>query len=556
MPTRPQTPSLHERISPGQLAAARLRAAKLGEPLDTLLSNEVGVSADELLAALGAHYHFPTARLENPEVLTPDFETLSLAEYRRRGLLVQCSADGIQAYFSDPVNEHLQIWAQALWSNPLQWILVLDSDLEACFANLEGEISALSGALASDKQGKVASASASRVEEISLARLDETSSPVVRLVNSTLYDALGAGASDIHLESMAAGMVVKYRVDGVLSEAGRTSGGDFTEKVLSRIKVMAELDITERRIPQDGRFKVRVRERDIDFRVSIMPSVFGEDAVIRILDKERLSDQLSGLTLDHLGFDDDTIRIIRNLAEEPYGMLLVTGPTGSGKTTTLYAALSEINDGCSKVVTIEDPVEYQLQGVLQIPVNERKGLTFARGLRSILRHDPDKIMVGEIRDAETAQIAVQAALTGHLVFSTVHANNVFDVLGRFEHIQVDPYSLVSALNGIVAQRLIRLSCPHCAVDVPAEKGKALYTWRRGAGCPECRGTGYKGRKAIGECLLLDDELRELIASRAPLRSIKAAAKERGTRFLRESAEDMVRSGATTLEEINRVTFAR
>jgi general secretion pathway protein E len=302
---------------------------------------------------------------------------------------------------------------------------------------------------------------------------------------------------------------------------------------------MAELDITERRTPQDGRFRVRIRERDIDFRVSIMPSVYGEDAVIRILDKEHLSDQLSGLTLDHLGFDAAPMAIIRRLATKPHGMLLITGPTGSGKTTTLYAAISEINDGTSKIITIEDPVEYQVPGVLQIPVNERKGLSFARGLRSILRHDPDKIMVGEIRDPETAQIAVQAALTGHLVFSTVHANNVFDVLGRFEHMQVDPYTFVSALNGIVAQRLVRVFCSHCA----------------GKGCAECRGTGFKGRRAIGECLVLDDELREMIATRAPIRTIKEAARARGTRLLRESAQEMVRQGLTSQVEIDRITFA-
>ncbi|MBK8120767.1 MAG: type II/IV secretion system protein [Sulfuritalea sp.] len=421
--------------------------------------------------------------------------------------------------------------------------------------DLESEASALPNALSGSAEAGRGGRHGAAIEEISFARLDETSSPVVRLFNSTLYDALGLGASDIHLESGASGLIVKYRIDGVLGEVGRTEGIEFTEKVLSRIKVMAELDITERRIPQDGRFKVRIRERDVDFRVSIMPSVFGEDAVIRILDKENLSDQLSGLTLDHLGFDASTLAIIRRLAREPHGMLLVTGPTGSGKTTSLYAALSEINDGHDKIITIEDPVEYHLAGVLQIPVNERKGLTFARGLRSILRHDPDKIMVGEIRDAETAQIAVQAALTGHLVFSTVHANNVFDVLGRFEHMQVDPYSLVSALNGIVAQRLLRINCPHCSEEVaPVDQG--LGTRRRGHGCALCRGTGYKGRRAIGECLLLDDQLREMIATRSPIRTIKEAARRRGTRLLRESAEELVRSGLTTLEEIDRVTFAR
>jgi len=414
--------------------------------------------------------------------------------------------------------------------------MVLESELLDLLARLEAAASALPGIL---DHGFTEAARKSGVEEISLSRIDETTSPVIRLINSTLFDAMGAGASDIHLEAAASGLVVKYRIDGVIVEAGRVPGAELNEQAISRVKVMAELDITERRTPQDGRFRVRIRERDIDFRVSIMPSVYGEDAVIRILDKEHLSDQLAGLTLNHLGFDAAPMAIIRSLASKPHGMLLITGPTGSGKTTTLYAAISEINDGASKIITIEDPVEYQVPGVLQIPVNERKGLTFALGLRSILRHDPDKIMVGEIRDPETAQIAVQAALTGHLVFSTVHANNVFDVLGRFEHMAVDPYTFVSALNGIVAQRLVRVFCTHC----------------HGKGCTECRGTGFKGRRAIGECLVLDDELRELIAARAPVRAIKEAARARGTRLLRESAQDMARQGLTSQVEIDRITFA-
>jgi general secretion pathway protein E len=308
--------------------------------------------------------------------------------------------------------------------------------------------------------------------------------------------------------------------------------------VISRIKVMAELDIAERRVPQDGRFKVAVKGRPIDFRVSIMPSIFGEDAVLRILDKQDLADSMQGVRLASLGFQDDTIGTLRRLAREPYGMVLVTGPTGSGKTTTLYAMISEINNGQDKIVTIEDPVEYQLPGVLQIPVNEKKGLTFARGLRSILRHDPDKIMVGEIRDPETANIAVQSALTGHLVFTTVHANNVFDVIGRFMHMNVDLYGFVSALNAILAQRLVRMVCKSCQAK----------------GCRECRGAGYKGRKAIAELLVLDDEMRELIVARAPIRQLKDAARRHGTRFLREAALEAVGRGDTTLEEIDRVTF--
>jgi general secretion pathway protein E len=388
---------------------------------------------------------------------------------------------------------------------------------------------------------------------------------VVRLVRSTLYDALKANASDIQLETRPAGMGIKYRIDGVLVAVGAINGTDLAEQAISRLKVMAELDIAERRVPQDGRFTVSVRGREIDFRVSIMPSIFGEDAVLRILDKQRLADEVRGLTLDALGFDDDDRAAIRRFAREPYGMFLVTGPTGSGKTTTLYAALSETNHGHDKIITIEDPVEYQLAGVLQIPVNERKGLTFARGLRSILRHDPDRVMVGEIRDPETAQIAIQAALTGHLVFTTVHANNVFDVLGRFTHMQVDPYSFAAALNGIVAQRLIRLNCPHCSAPVAPSRESlaeskleaeaiAEFRFMAGRGCGQCRSTGFKGRIAIAEIMVLTDELREMIVARQPVRMLKDVARRGGTRFLRDAAVALLRRGQTSLEEINRVTF--
>jgi len=334
--------------------------------------------------------------------------------------------------------------------------------------------------------------------------------------------------------------------------------------VISRVKVMSELDIAERRVPQDGRFRLALKGRPIDFRVSVMPSVHGEDAVLRILDKQALTDELQGLRLDALGFETDVVGRLRRLSDLPYGMLLVTGPTGSGKTTTLYAALTEINRGVEKIVTIEDPVEYQLNGIVQIPVNEKRGLTFSRGLRSVLRHDPDKIMVGEIRDAETGQIAVQAALTGHLVFTTVHANSVFDVIGRMLHIGVDPFNLVAALNAIVAQRLVRINCPHCVQDAeldlsgrPAAERERLagLVLRAGRGCGACRGSGYRGRRAVAEVLLLDDGLRDLIASRAPLADVKAAARRRGLRSIRFAAVELVAQGLTTLAELDRVTFA-
>jgi general secretion pathway protein E len=388
-----------------------------------------------------------------------------------------------------------------------------------------------------------AASSASETPEISFEAASESDSTVVRLVSSTLYDALKAGASDVHLESTAGGLAIKYRVDGVLTAAGTVPGTELAEQVISRIKVMSELDIAERRVPQDGRFKARHRMgteagRDIDFRVSVMPSIYGEDAVLRILDRRALTDQLQGLSLDALGFSAEMKQGLRELSMEPYGMLLVTGPTGSGKTTTLYAVISEVNKGLDKIVTIEDPVEYHLPGVLQIPVNEPKGLTFARGLRSILRHDPDRIMVGEIRDPETAEIAVQSALTGHLVYTTVHANNAIDVLGRFRHMGVDAYNLVSSLNGVLAQRLVRVLCKKCSSN----------------GCSECRNTGFRGRKAIGELVVLDDDLRELIVARAPARKLREAARAAGTVPLRDAAMALMQAGETTLEEINRVTF--
>jgi len=523
-------------LTPATIQQAWQQARRQNVAADAVLAAQTGLSTDGLFIQLGNTFHYPVCRLTADANLSPDLATLGLPDCRRLSALVVTRQGQRVLLLANPTDEALQRWADAKGIAVDARELVLESDLLDVLARLEAATSALPGIL---DHGFTEAARQSGVEEISLSRIDETASPVVRLINSTLFDAMGAGASDIHLEAAASGLVVKYRIDGVIVEAGRVPGAELNEQAISRVKVMAELDITERRTPQDGRFRVRIRERDIDFRVSIMPSVYGEDAVIRILDKEHLSDQLAGLTLNHLGFDTTPLAVIRNLARKPHGMLLITGPTGSGKTTTLYAAISEINDGASKIITIEDPVEYQVPGVLQIPVNERKGLTFALGLRSILRHDPDKIMVGEIRDPETAQIAVQAALTGHLVFSAVHANNVFDVLGRFEHMAVDPYTFVSALNGIVAQRLVRVFCTHC----------------HGKGCTECRGTGFKGRRAIGECLLLDDELREMIATRAPVRAIKEAARARGTRLLRESAEDMVRQGLTSQAEIDRITFA-
>src|SRR2546426_1548199 len=403
-------------------------------------------------------------------------------------------------------------------------------------------------------------------ETISGDRLtgDSAVSPVVRLVDTVIFTALERRASDIHIEARDIEVVVKYRIDGVLQYAMPPIAKDWHSTILSRIKVMSELDISERRVPQDGRFRVRYKSRLIDFRVSIMPSIHGEDAVLRVLDKEAMSEKFSQLSLDVVGFSDTDLKKFRRYIHEPYGMVLVTGPTGSGKTTTLYAAISEIKSDEDKIITIEDPVEYQIKGITQIPVNEKKGLTFARGLRSILRHDPDKVMVGEIRDPETAQIAIQSALTGHLVFTTVHANNVFDVLGRFSHMQVDAYAFVSALNGILAQRLVRIVCEQCvepvqpSVEVIQQSGlqpAAVSDWkfRTGRGCAHCRGTGYKGRRAIGELLILNDEPREAIGGRAPARRLKELALAGGSKLIRTAALELVQHGVTTLQEANRVT---
>ena len=405
-------------------------------------------------------------------------------------------------------------------------------------------------------------------ETLSIDKLtseDADIAPVIKLVDTTIFNALERRASDIHIETRDAEVVIKYRIDGVLHYAMPPIAKDWHSTIISRIKVMSELDIAERRIPQDGRFRVRYKGRLIDFRVSIMPTIHGEDAVLRVLDKESMSEQFKKLSLEVVGFSDTDLVRFRRYIKEPYGMVLVTGPTGSGKTTTLYAALSEIQNDEDKIITIEDPVEYQLKGVTQIPVNDKKGLSFARGLRSILRHDPDKVMVGEIRDQETAQIAINAALTGHLVFTTVHANNVLDVLGRFLNMGVEPYNFVSALNCVLAQRLVRVICPFCKVetryddDFLVESGLNPEEWRgrpfwEGRGCFECGGTGFRGRSAIHELLDLSERTREMILEKRPSTEIKRVLREEGMTFLRESAVEKARAGVTTLREINKVTF--
>jgi general secretion pathway protein E len=495
----------------------------------------------ESLEQLSETLRIAAITLVDMRVQRPDFEAVPFAEATRRGCVALRAEDGmLLVVLGDAYDLDTQDWIEERLREPFGYRLAERADVAAYLSQQETALRAMDGV---SKEFVHSPSRNDGAQEISFESAAEADSAVVRLVTSTLYDALKAGASDVHLETTGAGLSIKYRIDGVLTGVENVPGNELAEQVISRVKVMSELDIAERRVPQDGRFKARHTNgaeagREIDFRVSVMPSVYGEDAVLRILDRKTLSDQLHGLTLDSLGFAEEMKQRLRALSTEPYGMLLVTGPTGSGKTTTLYAVISEVNNGEDKIITIEDPVEYHLRGVLQIPVNEQKGLSFARGLRSILRHDPDRIMVGEIRDPETAEIAVQSALTGHLVYTTVHANNAIDVLGRFRHMGVDSYNLVSALNGVLAQRLVRVFCREC----------------KSKGCGACRGTGFKGRRAIGELIVLNDELRELIVARAPARKLQEAARAAGTAPLREAAMQLVNAGETTLEEIKRVTF--
>jgi general secretion pathway protein E len=543
------------------LTAAVTETQSNGRSTLEYLEERSGLGPVELTAALAQALDYRMLTRDDLARLEPAFELLAPAEATRRVCLLARSGRKLLAVIADPFDAATRSWLEVRVPQTLEWVLAPRAEIASYISRHEQSLRALDSAVAGNSSAGSANGA---VDNLSLASISQDSSPIVKLVHSTLYDALRAGASDVHLETLANGLVVRYRIDGVLVQMASVTGAEVSEQVISRIKVMAELDISERRVPQDGRFKVAIDGRAIDFRVSIIPSVFGEDAVLRILDKQSLTEKVHGLTLDSLGFDSETVSQLRRLSALPYGMLLVTGPTGSGKTTTLYAAISETQTGQDKIVTIEDPVEYQLPGVLQIPVNEKKGLTFARGLRSILRHDPDKIMVGEIRDPETAQIAIQSALTGHLVFTTVHANNVFDVMGRFVHMGVDSYSFVAALSAILAQRLVRIVCEQCAdTYTPSRRlleesqlavsSHAAYEFRVGRGCKHCRGTGYRGRKAVGELLVLNDEIREAIIARAPVRQLKELAQRAGVRLIRQSALELVRSGETTLEEVNRVT---
>jgi general secretion pathway protein E len=537
------------------------RAASAAKDWLTLLAERAEESRETLLGAAAGLVGYPVLDAEHQRHIEPSFEHASYADMASRTVIVgRDEAQKFCAITGMPLDRELGAWLAGL---PVSLSQIYLADPLTIKAKLDFHESAFSAVADAVGHEQVSEALRDDSADMTLTSIQGEMSPAVRLIDSTVFDALRFEASDIHLESLPLGFVIRFRVDGVLNQIAQVNNPALAEQAIARIKVLAELDIAEKRIPQDGRFRVAAKGRDIDVRVSIMPSIYGEDAVLRILDKKALMDSVHRLTLDSLGFDSATIALLRRLASEPYGMLLVTGPTGSGKTTTLYAALTEINRGEDKVITIEDPVEYQLPGVLQIPVNEKKGLTFAVGLRSILRHDPDKILVGEIRDPETAQIAVQSALTGHMVFTSVHANNTFDVIGRFMHMGVDPYNFVSSLTGVVAQRLVRQNCIHCTESRPVDSSLLLesgiedasgYDFRAGAGCRLCRNTGYKGRRAIAEVLRLTDEIREMIIGRASIRALKEQARREGMRLLRDVALDLVRNGQTTLQEVNRVTF--
>lgn len=541
-----------------KLATTRLRFGEIAV-------REKFVTEEELALALSEQFSLEYIDLRNFRMDEGLLNTLPPdAIYRFRFVPLEMYPDSILVAVSDPTDVVKLDELELLLNRQLQIRIASESAISGVIKAGEGTRRVLRD-VSEDFMLQLVKETDRGEEILTVESVADDTSPIIKLINTTILDALNRRASDIHIETGLDGVEIKYRIDGVLYKANETIDLHFQAPIISRLKVMSELDISERRVPQDGRFKIRFGEKSIDFRVSIMPSSMGEDAVVRILDKESIASDLKGLTLENLGISEREIKRFRKKIREPYGMVLVTGPTGSGKTTTLYAALTEIHTGEDKIITIEDPVEYMLRGVLQIPVNEKKGLTFAKGLRSILRHDPDKIMVGEIRDAETAQIAVQSALTGHLVFTTVHANNVFDVIGRFIHMGIDPYNFVSCLNCVMAQRLLRRVCVKCrrpvqysddvlvdsGIDPERFRGITLYDAN---GCDECNGTGYRGRAAIIELLELNDEIRDLIIAKAPATLLKQAARDAGIMFLRESALEKLAEGITTIKEINRVTF--
>jgi type IV pilus assembly protein PilB len=555
-------------LSSQELAAFARQAEETNRTLRSFLVDEAIVPETTMGEALAEQYGLRFAPLKDFRVDSEFFKTIPMEWMHRHPFVpIDEDADGILTIaIADPQNLRALDELELVIAREFRLVVATRSAILESLSQSEGNSQVLTRIQAEfrpvlireDEQGD---------EVLSIEKIAKDQSPVVKLVDTIILSALQKRASDIHIEASERSVEIKYRIDGILYTAMEPLDIKFHAPLISRLKVMSELDIAERRIPQDGRFKMRLDQRKVDFRVSVLPSAFGESVVIRILEKEDISSGLKDLRLERLGFNPDDLRRFRRSITEPYGMVLVTGPTGSGKTTTLYAAINEINNQEDKIITIEDPVEYQLRGIVQIPVNEKKGLTFARGLRSILRHDPDKIMVGEIRDAETAQIAIQSALTGHLVFTTVHANNAFDVIGRFVNMGIEPYNFVASLNCILAQRLVRAICPACkysyavdqaqceesGLDYAAVKDRPFY---QGKGCTECNGLGYRGRRAITEFLDLTDQIKEMILDRKPPSEIRKAAIAEGMTSLRESALDKVFRGETTLREVNRVTFTQ
>jgi len=534
--------------------------------LGATLLGEGALSEEQLARALAIQFGLPFDPLLDFRVEPSFYERMSVKLMQRHPFVPIAEAQGrLRVAVPDPQDLLGLDELELLLGRELELVVSPKSAILTALERSEGSSQALRE-LEAEYRSVLVKEDERGEEILTLDHASEDQSPAVKLLDSILLSAMQRRASDIHVEAADRSTRVKFRVDGILVPAMEPLDIRLHAPLVSRLKVMSDLDIAERRVPQDGSFRMRLERKTVDFRVSILPSVFGESVVIRILDREAISTGVSTLRLDRLGFNEEDLKRFRRAITKPYGMVLVTGPTGSGKTTTLYAAITEMNIKEDKLITIEDPVEYQFPGVVQIPVNEKKGLTFARGLRSILRHDPDKIMVGEIRDSETAQIAIQSALTGHLVLTTVHANNVFDVIGRFASMGIDAYNFLAALNCVLAQRLVRMSCQSCRVPVPLDKMLAEESgldyeeykdahFYQGKGCQECHGTGYRGRKCITEFLDLTDEIKEMILSERPLSEIRYRAVTGGMITLRQSALRKVLDGGTTLREINRVTFS-
>ncbi len=549
---------------PIEQALRRLGGVSLA--LGQTLVSEGVLSEEQLAKALAEQYGLPYDPLTDFRVDQQFYESISVKLMQRHPFVPMGERAGVLTIaIADPQNVLGFDELELLIGKPLARVVSSRSAILSVLERSEGSSQALRE-LEAEYRSVLVKEDDRGEEVLTVNHVAEDQSPAVKLLDSILLSAMQRRASDIHIEASDRATKVKLRVDGILVPAMEPLDLRLHAPLVSRLKVMSELDIAERRVPQDGSFRMRLDRKTVDFRVSILPSVFGESVVVRILDREAITTGVSALRLERLGFNPEDLKRFRRAIVRPYGMVLVTGPTGSGKTTTLYAAITEMNTAEDKLITIEDPVEYQLAGIVQIPVNEKKGLTFARGLRSILRHDPDKIMVGEIRDAETAQIAIQSALTGHLVLTTVHANNVFDVIGRFASMGIDAYNFLAALNCVLAQRLVRILCPSCRVPVVAEqslledsgldyeqyKDTPFY---QGKGCSNCMGTGYRGRKCITEFLDLTDEIKEMILAERPLSEIRYRAVTDGMITLRQSAIKKVLQGETSLREINRVTFS-